>query len=70
MNRGVKINQRHGVLDGLLGEFIGHTVGTAVIQSATGENHRERGALMAPSATTIELRRATEFGADNDEGLV
>jgi hypothetical protein len=32
VDRGVEIDQRHGILDGLLGEFVGDAVGAAVLQ--------------------------------------
>jgi hypothetical protein len=50
-----KVGDAARVLDGLFALVIGDTPGTVVLQTATVEHDDEGAALMAASATTIEV---------------
>ena len=48
-------------------EIIRYPVRAMVFESASCENHGERGALMTATAATVELGWTTELGGDDDE---
>jgi len=66
----VVIVNADGILDDVFRELVSDTVGTAVVEPATGERETEGGALMAATALAIELGGAAELGAERDEGFV
>ncbi len=70
MDGGVEVGDADRVFHGKFAEIIGGAISALVIEAASGEDQGESGALVTAPAAAVESGRATEFGADDDEGFV
>ena len=70
MYGGMEIGQGNGILDRFLGQLVGNTVCSLVIEAATGKQEAKALRMMSATSTAVESSRSTELGAHSHQGLV
>ena len=70
MYGGMEIGQGNGILDRFLGQLVGNTMGSLVVEAATGKQEAKALRMVSAATAAIESSRSTELGAHGHQGLV